>query len=204
MDEEDLSTHRISAAQGDLKLAFSMVRLSRTDPEEEVFARMLLGSEEDLRDTKEPMAFPIFGRGRALFGLVGKGINSETIEEACSFLIGPCSCVVKEMNPGLDLLMTADWDGAVAAQSAPRELPELTGLDGINVQPEAAATAQSGQSQKSPSNQPMAEVSVIASASPPTRVSISHGPFRIGLLAAGGLGAMLFLGGLVILLRRRE
>ena len=94
----------------DLKISFSLLRLSRTDAAEQMFARMLLHSEPDLTTFKEPMAFPIFGRGRALFALVGAGINEDNIAEACMFLVGACTCQVKQLNPGTDLLMAVDWD----------------------------------------------------------------------------------------------
>jgi hypothetical protein len=56
------------------------------------------------------MAFAVFGRGRALFPLIGAGITAENIrDEHARFLIGPCTCKVKEQNPGVDLLFAADW-----------------------------------------------------------------------------------------------
>jgi len=35
------------------------------------------------------------------------------VDELCYFLTGPCSCRVKGMHPGFDLLMTANWDEAI-------------------------------------------------------------------------------------------
>ena len=62
-------------------------------------------SEDDLREEKpQPMAFPIFGRGRALYALVGKGINNDTIDAAGADLTGPCTCTIKEQNPGIDMM----------------------------------------------------------------------------------------------------
>jgi hypothetical protein len=73
---------------------------------------MLLGSEPDLKAYPgEPMAFLIFGQGRVLWGLVGKGINAENVQEACSLMTAPCSCQIKSMNPGTDLLTSTDWYG---------------------------------------------------------------------------------------------
>lgn len=120
-------------AQGPPPLAikFSVLRLSRSDAAERVLINMLLGSEPDLHELKEPMAFPIFGRGRALCALVGKGINVENLEEICAFLAAPCSCIVKYQNPGVDLFFTVDWDAALAGEeSAIPEVkpPELTGF----------------------------------------------------------------------------
>jgi hypothetical protein len=115
----------------ELKVVFAMMRLARDDPSEELLVRLLLGSEDDLKETREAMAFPIYGRGRLLYALVGKGINPETIGEACAFLTGPCSCVIKDQNPGLDLLLLADWDGCRRPPGAPGpEVPDLIGRQG--------------------------------------------------------------------------
>src|SRR5262249_2160935 len=86
--------------------------------------QMLLSSESDLKDHKEPMAFPIFGQARVLYALVGAGIKRENIDQAASFLAGSCSCQVKEQNPGTDLLVAADWkkllkDQAIGVQDLP-------------------------------------------------------------------------------------
>jgi hypothetical protein len=56
------------------------------------------------------MVFPVFGRGRALLPLVGAGITEANITAAAGFLTGACSCEVKALNPGFDLLLPADWD----------------------------------------------------------------------------------------------
>ena len=112
------------------KLSCSVVRLSRTDPAEQVFVKMLLRSDPELaRSPDKPIAFPVFGRGRALCALVGGGINRETVEEVIVFLAGPCSCVAKELNPGVDLLISADWQGMIPQETDLREAPPtLTGI----------------------------------------------------------------------------
>lgn len=100
----------IAAGGPPLKVAFSMLTVSRDDPAERMLVHMLLGSEPDLLERDEPMVFPVFGRGRALFTLVGAGITAENIFDAASFLVGPCSCQVKDLNPGFDLLLATDWN----------------------------------------------------------------------------------------------
>jgi hypothetical protein len=40
------------------------------------------------------------------------------IDEDAIFLVGSCSCEVKEQNPGVDLLMQADWVGLVKRQAS--------------------------------------------------------------------------------------
>ena len=94
-------------------LEFSIIELDRNDPAESLLVNLLLHSEPDLLEpdfASEPMAFPVYGRGRVLYALIGQGINPDVIQEACEFLIGPCSCQVKDLNPGsTDLLLAADW-----------------------------------------------------------------------------------------------
>jgi hypothetical protein len=127
----DAPEDRVTPDGPPLRIAFSVIRLSRTDAAEQLLVSMLLHSEEDLMDSKEPMAFPVFGRGRALWALIGKGINDDTIEEAGAFLVGPCSCQVKRLNPGTDLLIAADWDGLLGDRRVVKDPvpPPLRGLD---------------------------------------------------------------------------
>ena len=90
---------------------------------------MLLGTERALKDAKEPLVIPIFGRGRALYALGGAGLKAETIAQAARFLIGKCSSEEKELNPGADLLIAADWDELLKFYSASANAPppaELT------------------------------------------------------------------------------
>jgi hypothetical protein len=97
-----------------LSFEFSTLSVSRSDPKERVLLDMLLSSEPDLDDyADEPMTFPVFGRGRALYTLLGEGINADNIREAVAFLTGPCGCEVKMLNPGVDLLMAVNWDAGV-------------------------------------------------------------------------------------------
>ena len=93
-----------------LKIEFSIVTLKRDDPAEQFLLQSLLNSEDDLVDFDQPLAFPVFGRGRVLYALVGKGIASDTIRSASAFMAGPCSCQVKNQNPGFDLLLNSNWN----------------------------------------------------------------------------------------------
>lgn len=131
IDEEDLA--ELGTKPEDLKIAFSALRVNRADPAEKWFAEMLLSVESDLREDEvvdQPMVFPVFGRGRALYALVGNGINADTIHRAAVFLTGACQCTVKSENPGVDLLLPIRWDDFVE-KSKPKETPiELTGLGG--------------------------------------------------------------------------
>jgi hypothetical protein len=93
---------------------FDLVTVSRDDPREEFFVRILMNIEGDLGQFEnEPIVFPVYGRGIVMYAIVGKGINQWNIREAAEFLTGPCSCQAKLLNPGVDLLMAVDWDGVV-------------------------------------------------------------------------------------------
>lgn len=122
-----------------LRLSFSLVCVSRDDPAEEILLQMLLRGESDLdKYARQPIAFPVFGRGRALYSLVGRGINKANVEEASHYLTGACSCQIKAENPGWDMLLAANWTTAASPGSAPAPQPPiLTGLP----QPSAPAAS---------------------------------------------------------------
>ncbi len=134
IDQADIEQGLVSVAPDSLKLKFSLEKCSREDSAEIDFTRMLLATENDLKDfNAEPMAFPVFGRGRVLYALIGKGINPGTIEQACRDLTGPCTCQVKDQNPGTDLLMAVNWEKLVTPSTQDdKELPPLTGLIGFS------------------------------------------------------------------------
>lgn len=93
---------------------FKMLTLDRNDPAERKFIHMLLGAERDLEEyADQPMVFPLYGRGLIMYALIGDGINEWTLTSVGEFLTGPCSCQVKQGNPGVDVLMTLDWKGQV-------------------------------------------------------------------------------------------
>ncbi len=95
-----------------LKMSFSIVRVSRTAAVEKHFVHILRHLERDLDKVTEPIVIPVIGRGRSLEPLSGKGITERNVESTAMFLTGACACEVKEANPGVDLLMSVDWNGA--------------------------------------------------------------------------------------------
>lgn len=118
--DEILATHL------PLRVSFPIVRVSRADPAEAAFVRQLLGTEPKLDAVAGPIAVPVFGRGRALYALHGKHLGPAQIERWASFLCGACSCQVKELNPGVDLLLTADWREALQLDDPPPPTPAVT------------------------------------------------------------------------------
>jgi len=140
IDEGDLLGGDAQKEAENLKVEFSIIRVSRDDPKEAMLVEMLLGSEgsgpESLRDPQyvdQTMAFPIFGRGRIRYGLVGSGIAAETIHEACAYLCGPCSCQIKQdvINRGMDLVMAVDWKRQVIPTIRDKADPPLVGLGNL-------------------------------------------------------------------------
>ncbi|HZZ72097.1 MAG TPA: hypothetical protein VFE24_07570 [Pirellulales bacterium] len=111
-----------------LKIEFSTLRLARDDRSETFLVSALLHSEDDLAATKGPIVFPVFGRGRTLWGMVGKGINLENLEHAGAFMTGACACEIKDANPGFDLLLAAHWDALLEHHLVVQTRPDVGGL----------------------------------------------------------------------------
>lgn len=125
-----------------LGISFSLLRLSRDNKEEQALIAMLLGSEIDLPlYADQPMVFPIFGQGRLLYALIGEGVNRETMQDAGQFLVGPCSCQIKDENPGVDMLMPIVWSDHIKTEMVrDRPLPApIPALGGINATGELVA-----------------------------------------------------------------
>ncbi len=123
-----------------LRLSFTLMRVPRGGGAEDMLASMLRGTERELRALDgEPLVFPVFGRGRALYALAGAGITEDNVSPACEFLAGPCSCEIKAFNPGTDLLMAVPWDDCLA--DGIDSLPPLPPLTGLAVEPAAAESA---------------------------------------------------------------
>lgn len=96
-----------------LKVAFTSLRLPRTGVDD-ILVALLMNLEADLKEySDQPMVFGVYGRARVLPPLIGKGITLDNVGEISAFLTGACSCQVKSLNPGVDLLLGHDWDRAV-------------------------------------------------------------------------------------------
>jgi hypothetical protein len=169
-----------------LKVEFSLIRVPRTDPAEHALVAMLLGSEPDLAERSDPMVFPVFGKGRALLPLIGAGITAKNIEDAASFLAGPCSCEVKEQNPGFDLLMAADWTGLLSDRGV-----SLTAIETRNApptgEPELIPIPSGSKAEPTVVNKPVDASTSTEAASP------SNASWLMYALALGGAIAVLVL-----------
>jgi hypothetical protein len=138
---EDLTSLSVDPAS--LGLKFSFLRLKPDDPREQLMVRSMLAVKPGLAEAAaagEPMLYPVFGRGRIFFPLVGSDIQPINLEDLARFLCGACQCTIKEQNPGLDLLTNVDWDAYVLGIPTEKPLPPLAGLGDFAV-PEIPSTA---------------------------------------------------------------
>ena len=174
-----------------LKIAISIVRVARSDPAERMLVNLLLNRNPKLATGKEAMLFPIFGRGRAIPPAIGPEIRAEALLEMAEFLTGPCSCQVKEMNPGYDLLLTANWSSLIGYQEL--QLPEPPPLVSMS---QFAATAASNVTATST----QASLSPAAASAPPATVAPDH--LVRNLIVVLGAGAC-FLATMTFVLKMR-
>jgi hypothetical protein len=93
-----------------MKLKFSIQDVDMDAPEMALLKKCLNEFVPEAMKAPGPKAIPVFARGRALEVFTLEDLNEEVLGEVCFFLSGPCSCRVKELNPGFDLFMPFPWD----------------------------------------------------------------------------------------------
>jgi hypothetical protein len=119
-DEADGRSRGAPVAGIPLKLSFTRHRLSRADPSESLLIRTLVGMDPALADVEAPFLVIVFGRGRAIT-VVPRDVSAGNVDYLNEFLVGPCSCTIKDAHPGEDLPMAVNWEDAV------RGYPETCG-----------------------------------------------------------------------------
>ncbi len=102
-----------------LRVKFSVLRIKNGDEAEKLFLAMLAGPNGYMENANGPWLSLVFGRGRALGAWAAEGFGDEQIDEASLFLLAACSCEVKRMNPGWDLLVNVDWNESLHAMGIP-------------------------------------------------------------------------------------
>ena len=102
---------------------FSVLRIKPDDVAEKPFTAMLAGPNGYMENANGPWLALVFGRGRVLGAWSAEGFGDEQIDEASLFLLAACSCEVKRMNPGWDLLLNADWNESLHAMGFPPPPP---------------------------------------------------------------------------------
>lgn len=101
-----------------LTLDFSVLKIDPKDELEQQFIAHLTAFAPDSNGPRPTLIAPVFGRGRALAVLTGEELDGAAIGELGEFLCGACSCQVKRMNPGFDLLTATDWAGKLFGENA--------------------------------------------------------------------------------------
>jgi hypothetical protein len=108
-------------------LKFSVLEVDRNDPREAVLLAMLTRLSPEATTHTGPIVVPIFGQGRAAVIMMKEFISAEYIERVAEFLTGACSCEVKSLNPGFDVLIPIDWISGITEEYVfDAELPPLT------------------------------------------------------------------------------
>lgn len=96
-----------------LMVSFPILEVDASDPAERIFLRHVsefLPRSQTLQSGPQPtLVVPVFGRGRALVAMTADEVDAATVRDLTTFLSGACSCQVKRMNPGFDLLLSVDW-----------------------------------------------------------------------------------------------
>lgn len=98
-----------------LKLKFTVLRVSLDDPNEKLFAAMMAGpKQQDFIARGTSFAGPVFAKGRVLGSWPVAELDDTAIEDASLFLVGRCSCRIKNENPGWDVVLKTDWEHSLA------------------------------------------------------------------------------------------
>jgi hypothetical protein len=115
----------------ELKIAFSVLPMDLDDPCETLLASVFKDIVTASETPALPAVVPVFGRARALVFLDEADIELDTIAEICHFLVGPCSCQVKQLNPGVDLPLLVDWDARIIGMMGDEEIPMSLLVPGV-------------------------------------------------------------------------
>ncbi|MES2594847.1 MAG: hypothetical protein V4662_05910 [Verrucomicrobiota bacterium] len=103
-----------------LLLKFTTLHLRRDDPAEKLLITMLAGPTGKVDPAQGAFAAAVFGKGRVLGAWPLTQLDDMALEEACMFLVGRCSCRLKNDNPGWDILLNVDWPKALQEASDKR------------------------------------------------------------------------------------
>lgn len=92
-----------------IPVSFSLVRVTRNDPAEDLLVGTLVYGDRIART--KPTAYPVFGRGRVSTGLTGRHLDDEKIRGACAALTGiETNTAGKVGLPSKELLLSTQWD----------------------------------------------------------------------------------------------
>jgi hypothetical protein len=93
-----------------MRMSFSVIETNLDDPANRLLKASLQAADADSLKQPGPKIIPVFARCRGLAVLYGEELDAEVFRDISHFLVGPCSCRVKELNPGFDLPAPFPWD----------------------------------------------------------------------------------------------
>lgn len=188
-----------------LKVEFALVEVKRDDPAEQAFMQMLLRTELELSKVHGPIVFPVFGRGRVPCSVFGDDLTKDSLAGIVRFICGECSCTLKELNPGNDLLIAADWH-AILEKAGPATPPGKTGLR----EAPAASTSTNGFNEVAATNPTGIETTpnevVAPTVSESTSIVTECCPLASHprlVLAIAGAGLLVLVSGAWVMLQRK-
>lgn len=109
------SQRRLELPNIPIRIDLKIMRISRQETAEADFIRQLAAI--GVQPQTPAFVVPVFGRGRALERFRPVDLTDPAIDEASQFILGACSCQVKDLNPGEDLLIGVDWYERLFAQN---------------------------------------------------------------------------------------
>jgi hypothetical protein len=110
LDPNDTVYTQTPAIGVPLRLSFSVIEADLQDPANQMMKALCRALGTEPAEFAAPMILPVFGRARAIALLAGEDIDEFVFKEIGAFLTGACSCRVKTLNPGFDLLLPFPWD----------------------------------------------------------------------------------------------
>jgi hypothetical protein len=104
-----------------LAARLSMLDIPADDARSSLLRRTAAARAMGAVDPATSLVLPVFGRGRAVQVLTTEELDADIIAELSRFLCGACSCQVKQLNPGFDLLLPAAWEERLYGNEVPEE-----------------------------------------------------------------------------------
>lgn len=141
---ETLAPDEMATVGKDLKVRFALRDLDLEAPAEALLRATLEWLLPDLKQRQGPYLATVFGQGRLLDLMPWDATAPDKLEQIGGFLAGACSCEIKAMNPGFDLLTSINWGETVSGNYV-SSFGYRTPLTGLTAAPppatELAATA---------------------------------------------------------------
>ena len=98
------------ASEIPLSVKFSQLEVNAADAKEVLVVQAVTSRAPKSAVSGEPLVAAVFGRGRVVEVFRAAELEEQLVADVSRFLCGACSCQVKDLNPGFDLLTSTLWD----------------------------------------------------------------------------------------------